>query len=297
MSTSDGTSVNEASKKLSGILSEQSQPTDTPQGAEVQAEASEAEAETLQSDTKTDPRRVKAKLDDMDIEIQILTEGIDPELVPKGLMMESDYRKKTMSLAEERKQFQAEQSKLSEKISDLDAVLSLELEALNGEEGEELKKYDPEEYLKRVDLAQKKHDKLSKYKAEQAEKKTAEKQKRIQENVDKWSEAVPEWLDSDIRNKELEESANMLIEAGYSQDELGEFYDYRLMGILRKAAKFDKMQKTDMSQKRVKTPPKSTAPASRNIAVNTREEFDKKKQALTKSGKMKDAQAALKMML
>lgn len=297
MSTGDGTSVNAAAQKLRGILSEQTQPTDSPQAPEEAAETSTAEAETPAGDTETNPRRVKAKLDDIDVEFEILTEGVNPELIPKGLMMESDYRKKTMSLAEERKALEAEKGKIAEKMSDLEAVLSIELDALNGEEGEELKKYDPEEYLKRVDAAQKKHDRLSKYKAEKAESKAAKKQKRIDENVSKWAEAVPEWLDQDVMKKDLEESANMLIDAGYTKEELSEFYDYRLMGVLRKAAMFDKMKKSDVSSKKVKTPPKSLSGGAKNITANPREEFERKKSALKSSGKLKDAQEALKLML
>lgn len=297
MSTEIGTSVNEAAQKISGILSEQEQPTESPQSPEVAANTTTEEAETLQSDTDTDTRIVRAKLDDMDIELQILTEGIDPELIPKGLMMESDYRKKTMSLAEERKAFEEKQGQLSEKITDLDSLLDLELKALNGEEGQELKEMAPEEYIKRVDAAQAKHERLKKYKAEKAESKRSKKQKKIDDNVSKWSESIPEWLDTTVRDKELSESAQMLLDSGYNQEELSEFYDYRLMGVLRDAAKFRAMKKTDLSSKKVQKPLKSSSSNAKTTGSNAREAFDKVKSKAVKSGSIKDAQEALKMML
>lgn len=299
MSTSNGTSINEAAKKLSGMLSEQSQPTDTPQAntGEDQAETSTEQAETLTSDTETEPGRVKAKLGDIDVEFQILTEGVDADQFAKSLMMESDYRKKTMSLADERKAFEGEQGKLNEKINDLDSLLSLELEELNSDAGKELRETDPEEYLKRVDAAQKKHDKLSKFKAEKAEKEKSQKQKRISENVAKWSEFVPEWLDEGNMKKDLESAANMLTNMGFSQDELADFHDPRMMAVLKKATMFDAIKSGDAQKTRVKGAPKSATPAAKAEISATRQEFNKSIDKLKSSGKIKDAQEALKKML
>jgi len=294
MTTGDGSSIETAVQKLSGLLSEQS-PTDSHEAPT--APASQEDAETLQSDTEQNSRRVNAKFGDIDVEFEVLTEGVDLDLIPKGLMMESDYRKKTMSLAEERKAFAEQQSKFDEKVKDLELSLQMDVDDLSSPEFIELKEIDPEAYLSKFETAQKKSEKLKKYRADVEKRKQEEKQKKINEQFAKWSEAVPEWLDSEVMEKDVKNTVKTLRDAGFDDDEMKDFYDHRLMAVFRKAALYDQVKSTSAKAKQKASAPKSTAPAAKLDVNESRQEFNKSLNSLKTSGRMSDAQAAIKKLL
>lgn len=299
MPTNSGAGLNDTVNRLKGILSEQAQPTVSPESPEVAAETVETEAETQAQPSDTEPksRRVKAKLADRDVEFEVLTDDVDLDLIPKGLMMEADYRKKTMELADQRKAFEAEQSKLNDKIKDLEDTLSLDIEDLESPEMLELKEYDAEAYLKKYEAAKKKADKLQKYRQDMADKQAKERQKRIEAEVSKWSEIVPEWLDQDAMKSDLNMIANTLKNVGYSDAEMGDMYDHRLVGLLRKATLYDQLSSKSLEEKKVKSAPKSSKPESKTAFEDERTAYQKQMEKLKKTGKMRDAQAALKQFL
>ena len=296
MSTDTGTSVDSAVTKLRGMLSEPEQPTDTQE--QQPAKKSQDEVETLeQSDTEPKSRRFKAKLDDRDIEFEVLTDDVDLDLLPKGLMMESDYRQKTMSLSEERKAFAAEQAKLAEKVKDLEDTLQLDLDDLESPEMQELREYDPDAYLKKYEQAKRKAEKLDKYRKEVAEKKAKDKQAKIDSEFAKWPELVPEWLDQDVMKADVEKAVKTLRDVGFKDDEMADYYDARLMAVFRKAAMYDEMSTKSLETKKAKSVQKSSNPASAEALRDVQSDHSKAVARLKKSGKLSDAQEALKAFL
>lgn len=296
-----GATVAGAAKRIASLFSEPQEPTEPKASPEPQSRQAEAPAETLkgteetpQSDTKPESRRVKAKLDDFDIELEVLTEGVDLDLIPKGLMMEADYRKKTTEVANRRKALEEQEHKLQEQLKDLESMLYGEKAELESPEMLELKQDDPGEYLRRVESFNKKHEKAKKYK-EQTQKKLLEKQNEIiKKEIESYSEIIPEWHDESVKNADFKEMASYLKEIGFSDEELGSIYDRRLVKAFRDAAKLNKVKKAQIENKRVKTAPKTQRPGTSDKPV---QQDTTARERLKKTGRIQDAQQAFKQFL
>lgn len=288
--------VGSAAKALAGILSES--PLDQPKPQQVKegeapAEAKTGKQETPQGDTESNPRRVKAKLGDREIEFEVLTDDVDLDLIPKGLMMESDYRKKTSEVSESRKILESEKQKLTEQLSELETMLYGEAKELDSSEMLELKEVDPTEYLRQRDKFESKVKKLKAYK----EQTNAEMQKRhaelLQQEISKYTEVIPEWMDESKKAQDTSKMAKTLKEAGFSDEEMGSIYDHRLMALFRKAALYDEIKNTPVESKR-------KAPKTQSAGPGEKQEVTERETALArlkKTGKQRDAQAAIKNLL
>ena len=144
-----GASINEAASKIKGILSEPPQPTDSPKqetnpgplSTETKPDP-QPKKQAEVSDTEVKSRRRKAKLGDKEIEFDVITEDVDLDLIPKGLMMENDYRQKTMSLADERKAFESSKSEFDAALAELQDMVVVNANALESDEMKELKELD-----------------------------------------------------------------------------------------------------------------------------------------------------------
>ena len=294
-----GASVASAAERLKGVLSEPSEPTDSqPVEQSTQEPQSEAkQPETLEnSDTEAPSRRRKAKLGDKEIEFEILSDDIDPDLVPKGLMMENDYRQKTMSLSEEKKALESKKSEMDGQLQELSDLLMLEAEQLDSEQMKELKELDPDKYWQKFDETKSKAEKFKQLK-EQRDSELLEQQKQVvQHEVERYTQVIPEWLDESTKTKDVEKMVGFLTNNGFNQDEIASVYDARTMSIIRKAALFDEISKTDIAAKRVQTAPKSAKPAA-TTGTTDKTARQKSMDRLKKTGKVNDAQAAIKNLI
>lgn len=301
---SDGASVNSAAEKLRGVLSEPSEPTDSQpvdqstQEAEQSAPESEAtQPETLeQSDTEAPSRRRKAKLGDREIEFEILSDDVDPDLIPKGLMMENDYRQKTMSLSEEKKALESKKSELDNYLSELSDMLMMEAEQLDSDEMKELKELDPDQYWKKFEETKSKAEKFKTLKEKRNAEILEQQKQLVQKEAERYTQLIPEWLDESTKQKDTEKMVSFLANNGFTQDEISTVYDARTMAVIRKAALFDEISKQDIAAKRVQTPPKSAKPSA---AIGKAEKTARQKamDRLKKTGKVNDAQAAIKNLI
>lgn len=291
------TGLAHAAEKIQALYSEPTQPTDAHEKAEEPAKQGETKTETpKKGDTESKSRRVKAKLDDRDIEFEVLTDDVDLDLIPKGLLMESDYRKKTMALADDRKALEAEQRKIAEKVQDLEAVLKLDMEDLDTPEMQELREDYPDEYYQKYDAVQRKKERLEKYRKELGEKKDAEKLQRQKSEFDKLSQAIPEWLDNDKMKSGLDSIVETLRNEGFKDDEMGDLLDSRLIKLFHKAYLHDQIVNSSVRDKRVQRPVKSSSPESRDSRVDARSELNKSVEQLKKTGSVKDAQSAIQQL-
>lgn len=290
-----GATVEGAAKRIASLFSEPTEPTE-PQGTdspkESTAETKQPE-ETPTSDTETG-RRIKAMFGDLEVELEVLTEGVDLDLIPKGLMMEKDYRHKTMELGEQRKSIEAKQSEIQSQLQDLETLLYGEAKELDSDDMKQLRENDPEEYLKKRESFDSKAKKLKKYK-EQAAKELQDKQAEIlKAEQSKYSNVIPEWLDNSTKAKDTQLMASYLKNNGFSDDEMSSIYDHRLMKIFRDATLYQELKNTPIETKRSKTPPKHQSPGG---AEKPQEVRNKARERLKKTGKIQDAQAALKAYL
>lgn len=298
-----GASLNNAVNKLKGILAEPSEPTQQ-QNAQPEAkqepiqpqskpETQEAKAE---SDTKTESRRRKAKLGEREIEFEVLTEDVDLDLIPKGLMMENDYRQKTMSLADERKAFESRKSEFDQALADLQDSVLMKANDLESDEMKELKEHDPDQYWKKFEDVKNQAEKLKGYKEKRDSELMEQHRKLIEAEQQKYTQAIPEWLDESVKGKDIEKMMTYMANNGFSEQEIGSIYDSRHLALIRKAALYDEITSQNIESKRVKDVPKSAKPASTNQPADKtarQSSFDKLKQ----TGKITDAQAAIKALL
>lgn len=213
-------------------------------------------------------------------------------------LMQSDYSRKTMKLAEERKALEAKLSKINEmesqfndKISALDALLGNEEAEIDWEE---LAEHDPSEYLRKQRVIEAKRAKLNEAKSV----KEKRKQDRVAAESQKLLDSMPTWSDPVVQEKEYGLSLKALGDIGYTADDLASesMLDHRLYILANKAAKYDELQsKKPTVKKKVAKAPK-TVRAVRGKSKGRSSEMDEAKARLSKSGSKQDALAALKLL-
>jgi len=296
-----GASINDAVNKLKSILAEPSEPTqqENAQPEAKQEPINESQAQETQpsvSDTKAPSRRRKAKLGDREIEFEVLTEDVDLDLIPKGLMMENDYRQKTMSLSDEKKAFEAKKSEFDSALADLQDMVMMKANQLESDEMKELKELDPDQYWKKFEDVKSQAEKLKAFKDKRDAELLEQQNSLVQSELAKYTDIIPEWLDDSVKAKDVQSMVSFLSKSGFSEQEIGGLYDSRMMSVVRKAALYDQLSSKNLESKRVQSPPKSSKPASTTQAQEKtakQKSFDR----LKKTGKMSDAQAAIKNLI
>lgn len=281
------TDVNGAAARLSSLVETKQPGLSNEEISEPTEEQSET-VETPEGDTPAEEPRYKVKIGDEERDVTI-------EELRKGYMMEADYRKKTSDVAEKRKALEAKAQEIDTQLSEAKELLDLEFDNLNSPEMQQLKEYQPEEYLKAFEKVQKKAEKFQKLKA----KREAEQQERQKELAKKEWEAllmaVPEWIDPATREAESKEVFAALSKLGYSDQELANLADHRVFAMARKALKFEKISTQDLESKKVRTPPKTQQPGvSKSFESRQSSEAKSLRNQLKKSGNMRDAAALLR---
>jgi len=241
----------------------------------------EAEAETEDDATASD------EADDTESEDWALPEewsledaakdlGVDPEqlaaslrvkvgddLVPlqdaiKGTLRESDYTRKTMALAEERKAFEATRAKQAEewqgRIQQADTLAGLFRQQLSGEEAalqdmldENSINYDPQGYIvKRAELDKRQRD-LGQYFQHREQEQAALVAQHRQEHQKLARENIPELATPEGAEKFQQDMREVLPQYGYTPDQINAYmdgaWDYKDLAILRDAMKYRALEK------------------------------------------------------
>lgn len=272
--------------RLSGLMNpEQEQPT-----GERPGEVDDIE-ETPQGDTGS---TFKTMLGDQEIELQILTEGVDPEAVRLGTLAEADYRKKTMALADERKTVSTKLESLGSALEDAHKILETDLSEL---ESGTLREDDPDEYLRQLDAIKSRTDRYTKAREEWAKAQSEAQQAKQVQEWQKLNAALPSWLDDKVRERDVMAIGEQLQKTGYSADEIQSLSanDHRLLILARKAAMYDAIQAEDIESKRDRTPRKNARPGTKE-SPGVAQMADLKSQ-LRKTGSMRDAAAVFKQMM
>lgn len=291
------TDVDGAASRLSSMLNPERSglPTETskeevqeaPEKAELDGEA----VETPEGDTEAEEPRYKVKVGGEEKEVTL-------DDLRKGYMMESDYRRKTSDVSKQREALEAKSAEIEQQLAEAKEVLEFEIQNLESPEMQELKEFDPQEYLKQFEKVQRKVDKFNKLKAKrQAEQ--AERQKEIAaKEYDALVTAIPEWIDESVRNKEANEVFTKLRDLGFSDAELANMSDHRMFVIARKAMMLDRIKSQDIEAKKVKTPPKTQQPGTAKDS-DTRQNSETKalRARVKQTGNMQDAAKLLRTLM
>ena len=294
------TDVNGAAAKIFGMLDPQ------PEGqAEVEATeveqveeelAPEAESEEPVEEVEEKPR-YRVKVDNEELEVDL------DELI-KGYSRTSDYTKKTQTLAEQRKQVEAERTKIEEaaKLRDTYSQRLQVIEQMLSQQPEEdlsaLKDSDPIGYAIKVAEKMEREKQLSAVRAEREAvqaKQVAEQQERLKAHLAQESErlkaAIPDLADEvkgEVIRKEIRDYAKS---NGWTDQELSQVYDHRAVIALYRAMQFEKLQKSKPAvQKKVSEAPKSLRPGVAGEKIDKDSEQTKRLvKQLKQTGRPRDA--------
>jgi hypothetical protein len=290
--------VNDAASRIFGML-EPEQPEGQAEelaAEEPQEEAAEEVSEEPQEEVQETPR-YRVKVDNEELEVDL------DELI-KGYSRTSDYTKKTQTLAEQRKQVEAERTKIEEaaKLRDTYAQRLQVIEQMLSTQPEEdltaLKDSDPVGYAIKVAEKMEREKQLAAVKAERESvqaRQVAEQQENLKRHLAQEAErlraAIPDMADDvkgEVIRKEIRDYAKSV---GWSDQELSQVYDHRAVLTLYRAMQFEKLMKgKPVAQKKVAEAPKALKPGVGNQKVDRDSEVEKKlHKQLKQTGRTRDA--------
>ena len=238
---------------------------------------------------------------------------VEADEVKNLLLRQKDYTQKTQSLAETRKQLDAERNSIRA-IQQIGSELQQEYEALRKTEELEvdqeywdrLKTDNPMQYMiEKQDLQErnlergKSQQKLNSLHQQMQNQQSLEFNQRLAEEQLKLAEAIPEWQDQQRAQEERTQLRAYGLSMGFSEKELSEVYDSRAVRVLRSAMKWEDLQskKGSLKRKALQVPASAGATLAQANPRRKHTELTKAKQRLAKSGKRTDATAAFQLML
>jgi hypothetical protein len=278
-----------------------------PEDPEVEQTLEETEEDY--TDEEEEPTQTyKLKVDGEEIEVT------EEELL-KGYSRQSDYSKKTQELAAQRKDLeaitsenQAARERMSQLIPELESNLLQIQQSLNAEPNwDALYKQDPQkatrlerDFNRRREANKQELEKLAVEKQHlQAAQETQLAQQRdtfLNEQAKLLVENIPEWKDDKLALTEKQEIEKWALKNSYLDEErIANIMDYGSVVMMRKAWMYDQ-GKVAVKKAQAKSS-KTLSPGSKQRSAPKRSQIRDQQARLQKSGKSKDAQALIEMML
>lgn len=261
----------------------------------------ESSLEEINPDTAP---RFKVKVDGQEMEVS------QDELL-NGYSRQQDYTKKTMELAEQRKQIEqaaayvmAEREQYQNQLAQMAQALGQSLDEQQQIDWQQLLDNDPMEYLKQRHLYEQRQAALGQARveqqrlAEQAQRENAmQMQTRLQEEQQALLAKLPEWKDAAKAKAEIIQVRQFLENMGYQPDEIDQAADHRAILLARKAMLYDQLmaQHRGASKRVEKLPARVERPGvSGSTSADSRKAA---MQRLSRSGKVEDAAAVFASLL
>lgn len=201
----------------------------------VKADADDAESDDLEASKQDQQQPGEAQK----FTVKVNGEPVEVTLedLQKGYMMQSDYSRKTQEIAEARKAIQQEMQEtqqqrqqalmdLSQRVSQLDQ-LAKSLTA--GVDLDQLREYDPSEYLKQKDNL----EKIEKAKSEQQQFLQQQQRQYLEQlkaqEQERLVARIPDWLDPEQAKRGVETVRKALGEYGFNDKEAASLLDHRII--------------------------------------------------------------------
>ena len=263
--------------------------------AEEQSEDEEEPKEEEQPQTFT------VKVDGKDVSVTL-------DELQKGYSRTQDYTRKTQQIAEVRKQVEAEtQAVRAERAqyAQLLGALQAQLQATEPQvDLDRLYNEDPIEWVRQKEILRERQEKAYAIQAEQqrlAQLSQQEQQQAMEQQLiaqkDALLAALPEWKDSKKAKAEKALVVETAKAVGFTEDDLKQVYDHRLVLLLRKAGLYDQMMSKRQGIKPVvSNGPRPAKPGAAG-RVSTTTESTRAKQRLAKTGRIDDAASAIELLL
>lgn len=254
------------------IEAEESQ--EDPSEPEESAEGEESEPEETEG-TEEPEELVYLDLDGKEVALEDVRKWRD------GHMMDKDYRQKTMALADERKDIEAQKTQLADQANEVHA-LAAELKALveidEDVDWNELRETDPEEYIERKEKADKRKAAAARFKGGQpvqlSQDEIVQERKLLLTDHSNWFDA--EGKQTSEYETDMKLLSDFWAKHGFTQAETGQMLRARQIETCLKAAKWDELQAKagDVTKKakkatlvtKTKTPARSAKPKPKSAA-------------------------------
>lgn len=332
-SVSTGT-VEEAASKIEALLSGKKpekqraappEETALPATSEDAADTEEPETETTASNASEDasddeaPEPQPDAEDDAEsddqpeplytVKINGKEEQVSLKEALSGYQRQQDYTRAKQAFAEEKRQFVADLENArqqSEVYAQLLPAMVQRLQAsLPAAPDPALIDVNPSAYLRQKEAYEQALGDLQAAASEQSrmsEQSQVEQQRKLQayvaENAAKLPELVPEWQDQKTYERDRHKVRDYLSWRGFSDDEINQAYDARLVAMAADATKWRELQKGKI--KPVAPAPErglKPTPTSTSAAPKVNRDAQAARNRLAKSGRVEDAAAAIRALL
>ena len=317
-------SIEEAHEALLGLMepekekpeSEEAAPTEEEESTEeTQDESLEEEPEEEEDSEGTEERAVEGEEFVYAVNINGEEHQVPLDELLKGYSRQSDYTRKTQELSDQRKEIEANHTQWNAEIQQIQMERQQYVNALQNViensmgnldqfatvDWDALKNSNPLEYITKRDEFREAQDKVRQvqYQQQQAQQTYQQESQRnhqrvLQEEHGKLIEALPEWQESQSRQKLSSEIKDYALSQGYTSEEIGSLIDHRSLMTLYKAMKFDNASSPNVVNKKVKNKPKVIRAGSpRTKADVGKQKHTAKMKRLRGSGHVDDAASIL----
>lgn len=321
--SAEALTVHEGAAKLEALFSaEEENESDDAEGSQGAADETSDEPETEEdgevaddSETdetdETDPDDDDEQPDSHAVTIDGKEEKVTLDELKKGYSRQADYTRKTQALAEkakadegERNADRAARAEYLDRITQLDTMLG----GVKEPDWDKIRRESPETFADTYaawGLHVQQRDAVRAERTQTEAKAQADAQRGfdalVAAEVAKLPEAIPEWKDTAVRKKEQTQLLDYAHGLGYSDEQLSEMADHRVMVVLRKAMLYDaskatKAADTAKALKKIETV-KTASPGPKASTRPKTSDLTRAKQRLAKTGNVRDAAAAYELML
>ena len=260
-------------------------------------ESTEEVQETIEAES-TEEENTEEEIDNTQEEVEVVnidgTEWTIDDL-RGGVLRQSDYTKKTQDLAEQRRKLDTANQEILEQRNRYEQGLAeitkrLQEATADDTDWQALKETDPVAYAVKREEYREKQEVLQRAQAEQMQIAQSKMQQHLAIEQEKLLQAIPEWQDPKVAQKEKTEVVTYAKRFGFSDQELQNASDHRAINVLRKAMLYDQLTGNKAVKKKVTKAPKmvkSGRPVTKTEVTQRREQELLNK--LNKSGNREDA--------
>lgn len=306
---SDPDFAEETTEEVDGPASEDEESEDehseAPAEDEPEEEEESDEDEDLDGDEDEEPEEEAPKT----FRVKVAGEETEVTLdeLLSGYSRTSDYTRKTQELAEQRKAIESEtaaaraaRERYGQMLEQLDEVLQAQAPA--EPDWDTLRKQNPAEFAAqwaehqrfRADQAAVQAER-QRIEGELQQDRAAQMQTVLNTERQRLIEAIPEWKDPEKAKAEKADLMKYAMDLGYTEEDLSQVYDHRVMLLVRKAKLYDEMTTKGREKVKEKTAAAKVLKPGAPQATNRGKKTARKRALgkLAQTGRVQDAQAAL----
>lgn len=291
-----------------------SEATDEEQEVEASAEEQqEVEVETEEGEEEGEVPWMPESLDDLasamevetddlrSIRVKTKVDGVEGEAtlgdVIKNYQLNKSLTDRSEAFARERKAhdetFQKLQSSYEEKIKEAELLTQTIEQSVANQisqvDWDQLRAENPAEWTAKRQEFMEQIGELEASKTKIAQEREKQQQEMLKEQKEKYAqflqystgkliEAIPEFKDAEVRQKEMQSLKTYLLSQGITEQEVNMVSDYRTVLLARKAMAYDNMQDNAApAKKKAKTVPKFRKPGAAKTKQNSNDALTKKR--------------------